>query len=94
VDYSGEAPVLAVRVQEMFGCAETPRVAGGRRPVLLQLLSPAGRPVQATQDLAGFWAGSYQEVQKQMRGRYPKHPWPDDPLNTPPTRRAKKKERI
>jgi ATP-dependent helicase HrpB len=94
VDYSGEVPVLAVRVQEMFGCADTPRVAGGRQPVQLHLLSPAGRPVQVTQDLAGFWAGSYQEVKKQMRGRYPKHPWPDDPLNTPPTRRVKKKERI
>jgi ATP-dependent helicase HrpB len=94
VDYSGEVPVLAVRVQEMFGCADTPRVAGGRQPMQVHLLSPAGRPVQVTQDLAGFWAGSYHEVKKQMRGRYPKHHWPDDPLNTPATRRAKKKERI
>ncbi len=94
VDYSGEVPVLAVRVQEMFGCADTPRVAGGRQPMQVHLLSPAGRPVQVTQDLAGFWAGSYHEVKKQMRGRYPKHPWPDDPLETAPTRRAKQKKRI
>jgi ATP-dependent helicase HrpB len=91
VDYSGEIPVLAVRVQEMFGCADTPRVAGGRQPVLVHLLSPAGRPVQVTQDLAGFWAGSYHEVKKDMRGRYPRHHWPDDPLNAEPTRRAKRK---
>ncbi|MCU0603799.1 MAG: ATP-dependent helicase HrpB [Desulfobacterales bacterium] len=90
VDYSGEVPVLAVRVQEMFGCTDTPRIAGGRQPVTLQLLSPAGRPVQVTRDLAGFWAGSYREVRKEMRGRYPKHPWPEDPLHAAPTRRAKK----
>jgi ATP-dependent helicase HrpB len=89
VDYAGEIPVLAVRVQEMFGCSDTPRIACGRQPVTLRLLSPAGRPVQVTQDLAGFWAGSYQQVRKEMRGRYPKHPWPEDPLNAPPTRRAK-----
>jgi ATP-dependent helicase HrpB len=89
VDYSGEIPVLAVRVQEMFGCVATPRVAGGRQPVLLHLLSPAGRPVQVTQDLAGFWAGSYLEVKKVMAGRYPKHPWPEDPLKAAPTCRAK-----
>ena len=88
LDYSGESPVLAVRVQEMFGCTDTPRVAGGRQPVLLQLLSPAGRPVQVTADLAGFWAGSYREVRKEMRGRYPKHPWPEDPRHALPTRRA------
>ena len=90
VDYSGEIPVLAVRVQEMFGCTDTPRIACGRQPITLRLLSPAGRPVQVTQDLAGFWAGSYQQVRKEMRGRYPKHPWPEDPLHAPPTRRAKK----
>ncbi|MCU0605005.1 MAG: ATP-dependent helicase HrpB [Desulfobacterales bacterium] len=94
VDYSGETPVLAVRLQEMFGCAETPRVAGGRQPVLLHLLSPAGRPVQVTLDLAGFWAGSYHDVKKEMRGRYPKHHWPDDPRNAAPTRRTKKKAGI
>ena len=91
LDYSGEIPVLAVRVQEMFGCADTPRIAGGRQPLLVKLLSPAGRPVQVTQDLAGFWAGSYNQVQKEMRGRYPKHHWPDDPLNAAPTRRVKRK---
>jgi ATP-dependent helicase HrpB len=90
VDYSGEVPVLAVRVQEMFGCTDTPRIAGGRQPVTLQLLSPAGRPVQVTRDLAGFWAGSYREVRKEMRGRYPKHPWPDDPSAAPPTLRTKR----
>jgi ATP-dependent helicase HrpB len=89
LDYSGEVPVLAVRVQEMFGCSDTPRVAGGRQPVLLHLLSPAGRPVQVTQDLAGFWAGSYTQVKKEMRGRYPKHHWPEDPLEAEPTRRTK-----
>jgi ATP-dependent helicase HrpB len=88
LDYSGESPVLAVRVQEMFGCTDTPRVAGGRQPVVLQLLSPAGRPVQVTADLAGFWAGSYREVRKELRGRYPKHPWPEDPRHALPTRRA------
>jgi ATP-dependent helicase HrpB len=75
----------------MFGCADTPRIAAGRQAVVVQLLSPAGRPVQVTQDLAGFWAGSYNQVKKEMRGRYPKHPWPDDPLNALPTRRAKTK---
>jgi ATP-dependent helicase HrpB len=93
VDYAGETPVLAVRLQEMFGCAEGPRVAGGRQPVLLHLLSPAGRPVQITQDLAGFWASSYAAVRKELRGRYPKHPWPEDPRAAPPTRRAKSKVR-
>ena len=91
LDYSGEIPVLAVRVQEMFGCADTPRIAGGRQPLLVKLLSPAGRPVQVTQDLAGFWASSYHQVRKEMRGRYPKHHWPDDPLMAAPTRRAKRK---
>jgi ATP-dependent helicase HrpB len=90
LDYSGEVPVLAVRVQEMFGCTDTPRVAGGRQPVLVHLLSPAGWPVQVTQDLAGFWAGSYDQVKKELRGRYPGHHWPDDPLHAAPTRRAKK----
>ena len=90
LDYSLGIPVLAVRVQEMFGCAETPTVAGGRQPVRVRLLSPAGRPVQVTQDLAGFWAGSYRDVQKEMRGRYPKHHWPDDPLKAAPANRPKK----
>jgi len=91
LDYSPGVPVLAVRVQEMFGCAETPTIAGGRQPVQVHLLSPAGRPVQVTRDLAGFWADSYREVQKEMRGRYPKHHWPDDPLKAAPTTRARKK---
>jgi len=92
VDYSGETPVLAVRVQEMFGCADTPRVAGGRQSVLIHLLSPAGRPVQVTQDLASFWADGYHRVKKEMRGRYPKHHWPEDPATAVPTRRSKKKQ--
>ena len=75
----GDPPVLAVRVQQMFGATETPTVAGGRVPVTLHLLSPADRPVQVTSDLAGFWAGSWQEVRKEMAGRYPKHAWPADP---------------
>lgn len=90
LDYdAGDAPVLAVRLQELFGCRETPRVAGGRVPVMLHLLSPAGRPVQITSDLASFWATAYHDVKKELRGRYPKHPWPDDPLSAPPTKRTK-----
>jgi ATP-dependent helicase HrpB len=80
LDYSHRIPVLAVRLQEMFGLDETPRIAGGRVAVLLHLLSPARRPVQITQDLAAFWEGSYHEVRKELKGRYPKHHWPDDPL--------------
>lgn len=90
VDYSDPlAPVLAVRLQEVFGLTETPRIAGGRVPITMHLLSPARRPVQITQDLAGFWRTSYFDVRKDMRGRYPKHYWPDDPLIAEPTRRAK-----
>jgi ATP-dependent helicase HrpB len=90
LDYcAGELPVLAVKLQELFGLAETPTVARGRVAVLLHLLSPAGRPLQVTQDLKGFWDGSYHQVKKEMKGRYPKHPWPDDPWNAAPTRRAK-----
>jgi ATP-dependent helicase HrpB len=84
----GDPPVLAVRVQEMFGTRETPTVAGGRLPVVLHLLSPAGRPVQVTSDLAGFWSGSWHEVRKQMAGRYPKHDWPDDPAEKVSRRRT------
>jgi ATP-dependent helicase HrpB len=91
LDYSsGTQPVLAVKLQEMFGCRETPRVANGQVPVVLHLLSPAGRQIQVTADLAGFWAGSYFDVRKELRGRYPKHPWPDDPLTAPPTRQPKR----
>jgi len=90
VDYvSGDVPVLAVKLQEMFGLADTPAIAGGRVKVLLHLLSPARRPLQITQDLKGFWDGSYQQVKKEMKGRYPKHPWPDDPWNAVPTRKTK-----
>ena len=83
-------PVLAVRMQEMFGEANTPTIAEGRVPLVLELLSPAQRPLQVTSDLSAFWKGSYREVQKEMKGRYPKHVWPDDPANTAPTRRTKK----
>jgi ATP-dependent helicase HrpB len=86
-----ELPLLAVKLQELFGLADTPTVAGGRVPVLLHLLSPAGRPLQVTKDLKRFWDGSYHQVKKEMKGRYPKHPWPDDPWNAAPTRRAKPK---
>ncbi|URO00021.1 ATP-dependent helicase HrpB [Leclercia adecarboxylata] len=83
-------PALAVRMQEMFGEATTPAIAQARVPLVLELLSPAQRPLQITRDLGAFWAGSYREVQKEMKGRYPKHVWPDDPANTAPTRRTKK----
>jgi len=89
LDYApAEGPVLAVKLQELFGLGETPAVAGGRAPVLLHLLSPAGRPVQVTRDLKGFWDGAYRQVRAELRGRYPKHPWPDDPWNAPPTRKT------
>ena len=82
--------MLAVKLQEMFGCQETPRVADGQVPLQVHLLSPAGRPLQITQDLAGFWRSSYQEVKREMKGRYPKHPWPDDPLQAMPTRHTRR----
>jgi ATP-dependent helicase HrpB len=92
LDYcSGELPVLAVKLQELFGLAETPTIAGGRVAVLLHLLSPGGRTIQVTRDLKGFWDGSYHQVKKELKGRYPKHPWPDDPWSALPTRRAKPK---
>ena len=92
IDYSDPAkPVLAVKLQEMFGLAQTPAIADGRVPLSLHLLSPAGRPLQVTGDLAGFWRTSYAEVRKEMRGRYPRHPWPEDPLTAPPTARAKRR---
>ncbi len=90
IDYAaGETPVLAVKLQEMFGLADTPTIAGGRVKVLLHLLSPARRPVQVTQDLKGFWNQGYLQVKKELKGRYPKHPWPDDPWNAVPTKRTK-----
>ena len=91
LNYSGEdLPVLAVKLQEMFGLAETPRLADGRVPVLIHLLSPAGRPLAVTRDLKSFWDTVYPEVQKEMKGRYPKHPWPDDPWNAVATKRTKR----
>ncbi len=83
---TGEAPILAVKLQEMFGCADTPAIAAGRVRLVLHLLSPARRPVQVTRDLKGFWENGYREVKKELKGRYPKHPWPDDPWNAVPTR--------
>ncbi len=92
VDYSDpEAPVLAVRLQEVFGLEATPRVGGGRIPLTMHLLSPAHRPVQVTQDLASFWRDAYFDVRKDLRGRYSKHPWPEDPLTATPTSRAKRR---
>ncbi|MDD2057238.1 ATP-dependent helicase HrpB [Pseudomonas sp. GD03860] len=89
LDYSETPPILAVRLQELFGLADTPRIAQGRQQVLLHLLSPARRPVQVTQDLANFWRSTYAEVKKDLKGRYPKHYWPDDPLVAEATARAK-----
>lgn len=83
------SPVLAVKLQELFGLAETPRIVDGRVPLTIHLLSPAGRPLQMTQDLRGFWERTYPEVKKEMKGRYPKHPWPDDPWSATATHRAK-----
>ena len=88
-DGTPAAPVLAVKLQELFGLAQTPSVADGRVPLTLHLLSPAGRPLQVTRDLHGFWARTYPDVRKEMKGRYPRHPWPDDPWNAPATHRAK-----
>ena len=85
--------MLAVRLQEMFGATDTPRLAGGKVQVLLHLLSPARRPVQVTRDLKGFWEGSYRAVKADMKGQYPKHYWPDDPLQAEPTARAKPRPR-
>jgi ATP-dependent helicase HrpB len=90
IDYADDdTPVLAVKLQEMFGLAETPSIAGGRVRLKLHLLSPARRPIQVTSDLGGFWAGSYKAVRADLRGRYPRHPWPENPLEALPTARAK-----
>ena len=90
IDYEAEGgPKIAIRVQELFGLDRHPAIAGGRIALTVELLSPAQRPVQTTRDLPGFWRGSYASVRAEMRGRYPKHPWPDDPIAAPPTRRAK-----
>ena len=94
IDYEQpESPVLAVRLQEMFGCKDTPCVADGKIPLILHLLSPAKRPVQVTQDLGGFWKRAYQDVRKELRGRYPKHHWPEDPIGAAPTAKAKQRNR-
>jgi ATP-dependent helicase HrpB len=91
LDYSSGTPVLAVKLQELFGAAETPTVLQGRLPVTVQLLSPAGRPAAVTQDLAGFWRGAYQEVRRDLRGRYPRHPWPEDPSSAQATALTKRR---
>ena len=93
IRYDGDEPVLAVRVQELYGLTEHPRLAGGTRPLLLELLSPAQRPIQTTRDLPGFWTGSWADVRADMRGRYPKHPWPDNPADAEATRRVKHPKR-
>jgi ATP-dependent helicase HrpB len=94
VDYTDpESPVLAVKVQEAFGWRDAPRLADGRVPVLLHLLSPAGRPVAVTRDLASFWAQGYPQVRAELRGRYPRHPWPEDPTTAAPTRRLNPRSR-
>lgn len=87
---AGESPVLAVKLQEMFGTATTPAICNGKVPLTIHLLSPAGRPLQITQDLAAFWQSAYQQVRKEMRGRYPKHPWPEHPQTAQPTRFTKR----
>ncbi len=90
IEYAfGQEPVLAVKLQELFGLAETPRIADGRVPLTLHLLSPAGRPLQVTRDLRGFWERTWPEVRREMKGRYPKHPWPEDPWSARPTHRAR-----
>lgn len=92
IDYEAEeGPKLSIRVQELFGLAKHPAIAGGRVPLVIELLSPAHRPVQVTRDLPGFWRGSYADVKTEMKGRYPRHPWPDDPTTAPATRRAKRR---
>ncbi|MEV0279578.1 ATP-dependent helicase C-terminal domain-containing protein [Streptomyces sp. NPDC050610] len=88
VDYGGDQPVLAVKLQELFGWQEAPRIAGGRVPLLIHLLSPAGRPAAVTADLASFWKDGYRSVRAELRGRYPRHPWPEDPTAAAPTRRT------
>jgi len=90
IDYQAEGgPKISIRVQELFGLDRHPTIAGGKIPLTIALLSPAHRPVQTTRDLPGFWRGSYAAVRAEMRGRYPKHPWPDDPIAATATRRAK-----
>ena len=88
IDYEADAgPTISIRLQELFGLSAHPSIAGGRIPLVIELLSPGHKPVQITRDLPGFWRGSYAAVRTEMRGRYPRHPWPDDPLRRPPRRR-------
>ena len=91
IDWSGAHPVLTLRVQQSFGWTDTPRLVDGRVPLVLHLTDPAGRPAAVTSDLTSFWAGPYRDVRAQLRGRYPKHPWPEDPLHAEPTNRAKRR---
>lgn len=89
IRYEGEEPVLSIRVQELFGLKRHPTIGGGRLPLLLELISPGQKPIQMTRDLPGFWTGSWKDVRAEMRGRYPRHPWPEDPAEAAPTARAK-----
>ena len=92
IDYAGEGgPAISVKLQELFGLGVTPAIAESSCPLIIQLLSPAGRPIQVTRDLQSFWSSGYQIVKKELKGRYPKHPWPDDPGSTYPTRSLKKR---
>lgn len=91
IDWSGSHPVLTLRVQQAFGWTDTPRLVDGRVPLVLHLTDPAGHPAAVTSDLTSFWAGPYRDVRAQLRGRYPKHPWPEDPLHAEPTNRAKRR---
>src|SRR4029079_196571 len=94
LEYTEDGRVMAAgQLQELFGLAETPRIGPGREPLLLSLLAPNGRPVQLTRDLRSFWDRTYPEVRKELRGRYPRHPWPDDPWNAVPTARPIRKPR-
>jgi ATP-dependent helicase HrpB len=94
LDYREDGSVVAAaKLQELFGLGETPRVGGGKVPVVFELLAPNGRPVQTTRDLRSFWERTYPEVRRELRGRYPRHPWPEDPWTAPPTHRAKRKAR-
>ena len=90
IDYSQDPPVLATKLQTMFGCETTPAILSGKLPLVIHLLSPAGRPLQVTQSLHTFWRDVYPDVKKDMKGVYPKHPWPDDPMQAEPTARTRK----
>jgi ATP-dependent helicase HrpB len=89
IDYLADTPKLSAKLQEMFGEPVSPSICHGKQPLLIELLSPAQRPLQVTQDLANFWNNAYQDVKKEMKGRYPKHPWPDDPINFVATSKTK-----